>query len=253
MNTGSHQKRAQRGQRVARAGVARAGVARAEVARAEVARTRVARTGEPVERICETRRGFSLIEVMIATAILMGSAIVLSKLAGMGREQSVRARLYAEAQQRCEQLQQEMLLELRPLAVKSGEPLIPGTADRLSEIPADGISDGTAASLANADAELPSPDGIPPESGPDAQGDELHPAWRYSVSVDPLAEAPGMWCLTVSVFQGDRTLRRPVRAELTRWILSAGPPVLSGDGDHFPSGLPETLPMPSDFTAADGP
>ncbi|MFN9238057.1 MAG: hypothetical protein ACK6D4_25815, partial [Planctomyces sp.] len=32
--------------------------------------------------------GFSLLEVIIATAMLMGAAVVLSRLAGMGREQS---------------------------------------------------------------------------------------------------------------------------------------------------------------------
>ena len=61
------------------------------------------------------RRGFSLIEVMIATAILMGSAVVLARLAGMGREQSQKARLYSDAQELCEQTMNELLLGLRPM------------------------------------------------------------------------------------------------------------------------------------------
>ncbi len=69
--------------------------------------------------------GFSLIEVIIATAILMGSAVVLARLAGMGRDQSQKARLHSEAQQLCEQTLNELLLGMRPMELVEAMPLIP--------------------------------------------------------------------------------------------------------------------------------
>ena len=71
------------------------------------------------------RSGFSLIEVMIATAILMGSAVVLARLAGMGRDQSQKASLHSEAQQLCEQTLNELLLGMRPMELIESMPLIP--------------------------------------------------------------------------------------------------------------------------------
>ena len=70
------------------------------------------------------RSGFSLIEVIIATAILMGSAVVLSRLAGMGRDQSQKARLHSDAQQVCEQTMNELLLGC-VLELVESMPLIP--------------------------------------------------------------------------------------------------------------------------------
>lgn len=152
-----------------------------------------------------SRSGFSLIEVIIATAILMGSAIVLSRLAGMGREQSQKARLYSDAQQLCEQTMNEMLLGLRPMELVESMPLIPlieplaETSDELTD------SDPFAANETPADTIV----------------DETNPEWRHSVRMELLPDRPGMWSLTVVVVQGDETLQRPVRFSLTRWI--AGP------------------------------
>ncbi len=166
------------------------------------------------------RSGFSLIEVIIATAILMGSAIVLARLAGMGREQSQKARLHSDAQMLCEQTMNELLLKLRPTELVESMPLIPlpepmqDTAEEFSE------SDMLAAQ--------------PP---PKSEVEETDPEWRHSVRMDILPNLPGMWSLTVVVVQGDETLKRPIRFSLTRWI--SGPPP-EGAFDEFSRDISES-------------
>ena len=167
-----------------------------------------------------TRGGFSLIEVMIATAILMGSAIVLARLAGMGRDQSQKARLYSEAQQICEQTMHELLLGLRPMELVESMPLIPlpepvqTTDDNMSE------PDMFAAEETSAEQVI----------------DETNPEWRHSVRMDLLPDQPGMWSLTVILVQGDQTLPRPIAFSLTRWI--SGPPP-EGAFDDLSRGVEE--------------
>ena len=154
------------------------------------------------------RSGFSLIEVMIATAILMGSAIVLSRLAGMGREQSQKARLHSEAQQLCELTMNEVLLKLRPPELVEFAPLIP-----LPE-PIQDVNEESSELNMFAETDTSRETDVVP--------DETNPEWRYSVRMDVLPDLPGMWRLTVAVVQGDETLERPIRFSLTRWI--SGPP-----------------------------
>jgi len=155
----------------------------------------------------QTRSGFSLIEVMIATAILMGSAIVLSRLAGMGREQSQKARLYSDAQQLCEQTMNELLLGMRPMELVESMPLIP-LPEPTAETPDE---------LAESD-----PFGVTESPGKTVM-DETNPEWRHSVRMELLADRPGMWSLTVVVTEGDETLQRPIRFSLTRWIAGPAP------------------------------
>ena len=154
----------------------------------------------------KNRRAFSLIEVIIATAILMGSAVVLARLAGMGRDQSQKARLHSEAQQLCEQTLNELLLGMRPMELIESMPLIP--------LPAP--IEETADEVNAQDPFSTSQDTVEPTI------DETNPEWRHSVRIEPLAAKPGMWALTVDVLQGDQTLPRPIRFSLTRWI--SGPP-----------------------------
>lgn len=61
------------------------------------------------------RSGFSLIEIIIATAILMGSVVVLARLAGMGRSMAQKTVRMSEAQQVCERTVTEIVLGERPL------------------------------------------------------------------------------------------------------------------------------------------
>ena len=153
------------------------------------------------------RRAFSLIEVIIATAILMGSAVVLARLAGMGRDQSQKASLHSEAQQLCEQTLNELLLGMRPMELVESMPLIP-LPTPFEETADDGNAQDPFSSTEQQDVE--------------PTVDETNPEWRHSVRIEPLASRPGMWALTVEILQGDQTLPRPVRFSLTRWI--SGPP-----------------------------
>ncbi len=154
------------------------------------------------------RRAFSLIEVMIATAILMGSAVVLARLAGMGRDQSQKARLHSEAQQLCEQTLNELLLGMRPMELVESMPLIPLPA------PVQETTD---------DLNAPDPFSSTERQDVEPTVDETNPEWRHSVRFEPLPAKPGMWALTVEVLQGDQTLPRPIRFSLTRWISGPRP------------------------------
>ncbi len=145
---------------------------------------------------------------MIATAILMGSAIVLSRLAGMGREQSQKARLHSEAQHLCELTMNEVLLKLRPPELVESAPLIP-----LPE-PIQDVNEESSELNMFAETDTSRETDVVP--------DETNPEWRYSVRMDVLPDLPGMWRLTVAIVQGDETLERPIGFSLTRWI--SGPP-----------------------------
>jgi hypothetical protein len=161
-----------------------------------------------------------LIEVIIATAILMGSAVVLARLAGMGRDQSQKARLHSEAQQLCEQTLNELLLGMRPMELVESMPLIPLPAP--IEETADDVNAQDPFST-NQDTVVPAID-------------ETNPEWRHSVRIEPLAAKPGMWTLTVEVLQGDQTLPRPIRFSLTRWISGLPP---EGAFDELMQGMDE--------------
>ncbi|MCA9037170.1 MAG: hypothetical protein KDA91_18665 [Planctomycetaceae bacterium] len=68
----------------------------------------------PVSRR-SSRCGFSLMEIILATAILMGSVIVLARLAGMGRSTAQKAALLSQAHRTCERTINEIVLGQRPL------------------------------------------------------------------------------------------------------------------------------------------
>jgi type II secretory pathway pseudopilin PulG len=167
-----------------------------------------------------SRSGFSLIEVIIATAILMGSAIVLARLAGMGRDQAQKAKLHSNAQQVCEQTMNELLLGLRPLELVESMPLIP-LPQPVEELSDEMIQQELFAM---------------PDTAPERVVDETNAEWNHSIRTELLPNIPGMWNLTVEVVQGDETLPRPIRFSLTRWI--AGPPP-EGAFDELSRGLNE--------------
>ncbi len=170
-----------------------------------------------VKSATRQRTGFSLIEVMIATAILMGSAIVLARLAGMGREQSQKAKLYSDTQQLCEQTMNELLLGMRLTEPIESMPLLPLPK------PLEEVSEELTALDPFAAEEKTS----------EAPADETNPEWRHSIRMELLPAQPGMWALTLEVMQGDQTLPRPVRFSLTRWIAG---PIPEGAFDELSSG-----------------
>jgi len=60
------------------------------------------------------RAGFSLLEVVLAIGILLGAAIVLAELAGVGREHADAAEELAAAQLACETKLNEILISATP-------------------------------------------------------------------------------------------------------------------------------------------
>jgi len=172
------------------------------------------------------RSGFSLIEVILATAILMGSVFVLSELAGIGRRQSQRAELHARAQQLCEQTLNEVLTGERPAVLVENQPLSPPDS-MLSE-----FEDRDRPFVEEDDQLLIFE--TPEEAAARAfAGDDTAAEWLYSVRIAPLTEMPGLAAITVSVVQADEELDRPVRFKLTRWAQA--PPSLQGDAQADPS------------------
>ncbi len=163
------------------------------------------------------RAGFSLMEVILATAILLGSVIVLGELAGMGRRQSLRGRDLAEAQQLCEMTLNEILAGLRPLEPQEQEPL-------LFEQP---LSTAAAGGEAYAEPYVEPTEGLDPFAF-DEESDlsEVEPGgenladvrWFHSIRITPLEEQPGLAVLTVSIEQAPPPVGRPVRFQLSRWI-----------------------------------
>ena len=184
-----------------------------------------------------SRSGFSLIEVILATAILMGSVVVLARLAGMGRTQAHKAALRTTAQQLCENTMNELLLGLRPLEPVDSQPLLPAESEHSGDLE----------TLVAEEERLGSENQIS-ESRDTLYGEgnqEQESEWVYSVRLEPVdplsslsssqslspsgnvevsgaeesrSENDGLQKLTVSVKQSDEELLRPVRFSLTRWI-----------------------------------
>jgi len=188
-----------------------------------------------------SRSGFSLIEVILATAILMGSVIVLARLAGMGREQAHKAALHTTAQQLCENTMNELLLGLRPLELIDAQPLLPAESEQPSDLE----------DLAAADERFGGEDQLSESRDTlyGAENQEQESEWLYSVRLEPVdlmsslpttqtqnvdesvTENDGLQKLTVSVKQSDEELLRPVRFSLTRWIRTSE----MGASDEFDS------------------
>lgn len=69
------------------------------------------------------RAGLSLLEVLVATAILMASAVLLFDLAEVGRNHAASAEDRATAQRICQSLMNEILVGARPLQSTPETPL----------------------------------------------------------------------------------------------------------------------------------
>ena len=181
-----------------------------------------------------SRDGFSLIEVMLATAVLLGSVMVLSELAGIGRRQGQRARDLTRAQLLCERQLSALLTGGQPITpveqipihttarhpspLNNPDPILPGG------LPDDPL--GTIDRLSTSD-----------QSSTHDMGDLSHTKrtaadteWQYSVAVTPLSNIAGMSALTVTVSQSQHRPRRPVTFRLTRWIPS--PSLTDGQPIH---------------------
>ena len=69
------------------------------------------------------RTGFSLLEVLMATGILVGSLVVLMKLASIGRRHAEDAQRLTQAQALCETAVNEIRAGLRPAEPVQDQPL----------------------------------------------------------------------------------------------------------------------------------
>ena len=69
------------------------------------------------------RAGFSLLEVLLATGILLGSMFMLYQLAHIGRRHANKARDLAAAQLACQTRLNEILAGVAPLETAEGLPL----------------------------------------------------------------------------------------------------------------------------------
>lgn len=76
--------------------------------------TRVSRPRMP-RNACPPRRGFSLLEVLLAAAVLLGCVIVLGHLAVLGRQHAIAAEELADAQRIAQARLSEILIGQRPL------------------------------------------------------------------------------------------------------------------------------------------
>ncbi|MBX3440563.1 MAG: hypothetical protein KF861_23940, partial [Planctomycetaceae bacterium] len=159
------------------------------------------------------RSGFSLMEVILATAILLGSVVVLGELAGMGRRQSLRGRELSEAQLLCEQVLQELLLGLREFEQVEQEPLRPAAPLASALLEEESFTEAAESLEPFAFTDDPAASSL------DDAGTALETVkWLYSLRLAPLEAHPGLAVLTVTVEQSPELTTRPIRFELSRWI-----------------------------------
>ena len=157
-------------------------------------------------------------EIIMATAILMASVVVLARLAGMGRSTAQKADLQANAQRICEQTMNEIVLGERQLQATDRAVLQP-------------IGSGT--------------------FGQESSGGDVilvqttETRWLHSVTVTPLTEMPELVRVTVSV-EPDTSLRpgeQPIDSEtarrrdrfaLSRWVRKSNE---TSVGSEFAGGV----------------
>lgn len=201
------------------------------------------------------RAGFSLIEVILATAILMGSVIVLARLAGMGRTQADKAALQSQSQQLCENTMNELLLGLRPLEMVQAEPLLPAESEISDEFDNFASGEESFSDLGGMN-EIGSlsagRDELYGQAGAD-ENLETESEWLYSVRLEPVdfsgsfteteefesTSQGNLQKLTVVVVQSDEELQRPVRFTLTRWVRITQVSSQEELGTSFGSGFGE--------------
>lgn len=165
------------------------------------------------------RAGFSLIEVILATAILLGSVIVLSQLAGLGRTHAQNADKLAQAQRICENTLNEIMLGIRPLSPVEAAPLLPVESVELQDELQGELSGETLAPGRDEDRLI---------------GSTETPYWMHTVRIEAEQGTPGLASLTVEVMEARRSGPRRNRFSLTRWIRQQSPATSFDDFDLEP-------------------
>lgn len=176
--------------------------------------------------------GFSLIEVIMATAILMGSTVVLMRLAGMGREQFTKAKLLGEAQSHCETILNEIVLGKRPLREVQPQAFFPNSFQSSLALEASDLSDTAESETTATPSELYESDAVL-----EAQT-ATESEWKYLVRLKSVHSFPQLRSITVTVYHSPPTeenvnrsssltvddtaneAARPsrIRSTLTRWV-----------------------------------
>lgn len=140
----------------------------------------------------------------MATAILLGSVVVLARLAGLGRIHAQNASGLTEAQRICENTLTEMMLGLRPLFPVESAPLLALKPD---------------VSVAQSTQQILRP-GLP-QGRLVENNDSVR--WLYSVRLKSVPDLPGLTILTVDVAEARQSGHRGVQYSLTRWIRRMSP------------------------------
>jgi len=144
---------------------------------------------------CVGRRGFSLMEILLATAILLGSVIVLGELIGIGRRHAESARELAQAQLLCQSKMNELLAGIASVEAVDAELL----EDPMAAQPIPEVTSGDSAMSESA---------APPGAL----------AWWYSVEVLDAAH-PALAAVRVTVWKArDEKSKRRYAYSLVRWI-----------------------------------
>jgi prepilin-type N-terminal cleavage/methylation domain-containing protein len=149
-------------------------------------------------------RGFTLLEVMLALAILVGSLAVLGEFARMGLHSARTARDLTRAELLCESLMSEIAAGiLPPTAVQAAPIEDPVTGTPVSDTQTDDVAQ-----------------------------------WVYSVDVQSI-DADGLLGVTVTVMQDLPPAQRPATFSLVRWIPD---PMLDLLGSSTESDMSNTEP-----------
>ena len=181
------------------------------------------RTGASARRLMHSpsnRSGFSLIEIIIATAILMGSVVVLARLAGMGRSMAQRADALSNAQRICERTLNEIVLGERPLQAVNRSILEP-----VAQVEPLSTNNDSSTRVS-----------LPGER------------WLHSVWFTPLQDMPELVRLTVTVEPdtSGESIEQPVdevsaknknRFTLSRWIRNLAGDQSNGNALEFAGGF----------------
>ena len=137
----------------------------------------------------------------MATAILLGSVVVLSQLLSMGRTQAQKAQQHSEAQRVCADTLNEIVLGLRPLLAVEMAPLEPPFETRPVQR-----------------QERPNASELIRRQNADALSTGSNAKWYYSVRLAPHPSLAELTILTVEVRQARTNRTRPVAVLLTRWV-----------------------------------
>ena len=173
------------------------------------------------KRLTHTHRqsaGFSLIEVILATAILLGSVVVLSRLTGIGRSHAQNTQQHAEAQRVCETVLNEIVMGLRDLSAVEMQPLQPAEMALQDDFELSDLLETQQDDEFEPDRIL-----LPAVVKDTLLNGSNRSRWFHSIRVRPQQETPGLVSVTVEVVSPRRIDGRRPRYSLTRWIRQDAP------------------------------